>query len=303
MIGVPGKARLRHPGLWLAVLLLALSGCGGGSPSDPRASHETDGVTTPEHAADEPDHPANTQPELIDEPDAGIVEIRLLAVLTNSTRALYGNPELRVEHLVNVANDVMAQSGLDLEFDLAVIKSVDYPDAYDTATALHHLTFADAPELQSVPDWREAYRADLVVLLRPYVNDGYCGYAWLGGYGSDGDFSHPLEADYGYSVVALDCSDYTLVHELGHNLGLAHSRREDPEGGSFHFGAGHGVDNDFVTVMATPGAFNAVRLPLFSSPALICNDQPCGIDAEHLTEGADAVKAIRQVKSQVADYR
>jgi hypothetical protein len=94
-----------------------------------------------------------------------------------------------------------------------------------------------------------------------------------------------------------------LLHELGHNLGLVHSRRENPDGGSLPYGAGHGVDNGFVTIMASPGAFNAIRLPRLASPSLGCQGQPCGVHHEDSERGADAVRAIERAMEQVSRYR
>ena len=150
---------------------------------------------------------------------------------------------------------------------------------------------------------RDQHAADLVALFKPYANDGLCGYAWIGGYGSDGDFSNPAEADFGYSVVASNCSDYTLIHELGHNLGLAHSRREDPAGGTFAWSAGHGEDHSFVTIMASPGVFNATRVGLFSSPSETCMGMPCGQSKADAVHGADAVDTLEVTIPQVAAYR
>ncbi len=287
----------------LTAALVVLTSCGGGSSGDSAVAPPPDLIEdngAGHNPLSQPD-PAEAPGVDLDEPSD--TEITLLAVVTESVSLQYPAPRLRVEHLVNVSNDIIEASGISLKFRLVHYVTVDYPDGPATRTALEDITFGSHANLEHVAAIRDEHRADLVVLFRPYVNDGVCGYAWIGGYQTGGDFSHPAESDFGYSVVNADCSDYTLLHELGHNLGLAHSRREDPLGGSFAFGAGHGVDNGFVTIMATPGQFNAPRLPKLSTPYNTCDGAPCGVDHTDKHHGADAVRAIKRVMDQVADYR
>lgn len=287
------------PGVLLC-LLLALSGCGGGGggggSSEPATAIAPQSATTTNSTV-------TTQNSTISPPASAATEIKLLALYTSGLEAQFNEPDLRVQHLVNVANDVAASSGVEINLVLDHIEWVDYPDNYPISQALDDLTLASHASLSHIPALRDQIEADLVVLVRPYANDGTCGYAWIGGFNTDGDFSNPVEADYGFSVVAGDCSDYTLLHELGHNLGLAHSRRESPDGGTYDYAVGHGLDGDFVTVMASPTEFNATQLPRLSSPTLICNGNPCGVAHTNTVDGADAVRAINVSKLQVSDYR
>ena len=230
--------------------------------------------------------------------------IELLAVMTTSAAALYADPHARVQHLVDVANDILDENATEMRFDLARTVTVDYPDAADAPTALDAITSATDPAFVGVAAARDASRADLVVLLRPYVGDGYCGYAWVGGAGAGGDFAaNPAEPSYAFSVVAVNCSDYTLLHETGHNMGLVHSRRENPAGGSLPYGAGYGIDNVFVTVMASPGAFNAPQLPALSNASRDCLGHPCGISYLDPVSGAEDARALHEVRTQIAAYR
>ena len=270
--------------------LLLLYACGGSSGSSSSSVPPDTGTNNP---------PITPQPP----PPLPETIVKALAVYTESLNALYADPDLRIQHLFNVTNDVLQTSGVDIEIEMVHLEQVDYPDGFGMTTALDDLTTAQHSAFADVGALRNQVAADVVVLFRPYANDGYCGFAWIGGYGTDGDFSHPAEPDFAYSVVSANCSDYTMVHELGHNMGLAHSRREDPNGGSLSYGAGFGVDNDFVTIMATASAFNAVQLPRLSSTAIECNAQACGISSMNSTAGADAVQALDISKDQIAGYR
>ncbi len=94
-----------------------------------------------------------------------------------------------------------------------------------------------------------------------------------------------------------------MAHELGHNMGLTHSHREDGHGGTFDFATGHGVDALFSTVMAFPAAFNtSVRIARFSSPLRDCLGVPCGVAAGGVQPPADATRALDVVRHQIARY-
>lgn len=276
--------------------LCCLVACGGGGSSAPAVQ-----PTLAQPATATVDDPTSANVDTSQTEDK--TQIRLLGLYTDGVTEHATDVDLRIQHLVNVANDILTESGVRLEFVLDHLEWVDYPDQPPIEQALHELTFAEHASIAHVSDLRDTTQADLVVLFRPYANDGQCGFAWIGGYQTDGDFSHSDEPDYAYSVVASNCSDYTLLHELGHNLGLAHSRREDPDGGSLTYGAGFGLNGDFVTIMASPSQFNATQLPRLASPGLNCNDTPCGVDHNDAERGADAVRALRIAQDQVAGYR
>lgn len=287
------QLKQRSPAIALlvgALLVGGLSACGGGGGGETTDTIPSSGSGTPQTVP-----PPTTQ--------AARISIDVLALVSASVAQQYADPALRVRHLFAVANDVLESADVALEFNVARIETVTYPDGPDAPTALDDLTFGDDPSLNGVAALRTASHADLVVLIRPYANDGYCGYAWTGGLGTHGDLSAPANADFGYAIAASDCSDYVLLHEFGHNLGLVHSRRESPQGGSLSYGAGYGRDNDFVTIMASPTMFNAVQLPVLSDPQRNCDGTPCGVDHSDALNGADSARALRLTMGQVATYR
>ena len=288
--------------LWplLITICVSLSACGGGggggssTPSQAGSSSNSGQTTSSSNQTSQPVQTTNTAPTNI--------SLDLLVLFSPGVRTHYADPDLRIQHLVNVANDVFTQSGLNTTLNLVGVEEIAYPDAVTATLALEELTFGRHVSTTQVANLRDTLQADLVVLLRPYANDGYCGYAWLNGYQTQGDLNPNQHADFAYAVVASNCSDYVLVHEIGHNLGLAHSREEDANGGTFTHSVGFGQDGAFATIMADPNHFNAVQVPKFSSPNLVCMGQPCGVDKD-LSHGADAVHTLELTPTQVADYR
>ena len=247
----------------------------------------------------------NTDPGNPGSVDNSPTTIDVMAFYTAEAAKLYPfGVETRVNQLISVANQIYADSGVNITLRPVYHGAVNYPSSHDMDTTLSDLLNGSHAALASIASLRAQYGGDLVMLLRPLAGESSrCGLAPVGGYETGGDFSGSSEAALAYSVIGIDCPDDVVVaHELGHNMGLTHSQREDGMGGTFPFATGYGVDNAFATVMALPAAFNTSnRVARFSSPNQFCAGLPCGV-TEGNNEPADAVQTLNLVRHQIAAY-
>lgn len=235
--------------------------------------------------------------------------IDVLVVYTKGVADTYsGDPTTRINQLFQVTNQIYLDSGVDVEIRVANTLMVDYTDENSAYTALSDITYNSNPAFAGVAAAREAAKADMVIFYRPYSAAlGTCGLAWVGGMGSDGSFANPKLKDFMFAHIAINsCGDYVTAHELGHNMGLRHSRKQDGKGATLDYALGHGVENKFTDIMAYQGAFNVDywegKVYKFSNPELTCKGLPCGVDRNDIENGADASYALNITAPQIAGF-
>mgnify|MGYP000751870024 FL=1 len=227
-----------------------------------------------------------------------MVTISVLFVYSLSAEALYqGDVTTRLNHIIEVTNQIYIDSEVNIQIEIADTLAVDYPDEILSEQALDDITYKTHEAFTNIENIRFEAGADMVALLRPNMDaDTVCGIAW----GNDEVIN---SINYMYSHTSIDCPDYVNAHEMGHNMGLAHSQAQGNEGYSFPFARGYRIsdpDSGFSTVMAY-SVSNAGKIYKFSNPEILCTELACGIDRNDTVNGADASYALNQLRFQLAN--
>ena len=227
-----------------------------------------------------------------------MVTVRVLFVYSLSAEALYqGDVTTRLNHLVEVTNQIYLDSKINMQIEIADTLAVDYSDDILSDEALDAITYQSDEIFSDIENIRFEAGADMVAFLRPSNDaDPVCGLAW-----GNSDVNNSI--NFMYSHTSIDCSDYVNAHEMGHNMGLAHSRDQGDEGYTYPFARGYRIsdaDNGFSTVMAYSTS-NAGKVYKFSNPNILCTELACGIDKSDAVNGADASYALNQVRFQLAN--
>jgi hypothetical protein len=219
--------------------------------------------------------------------------------------------QARLDHVISVTNLAFRESGVRLAISQTDLVFVGEDESIRSDQAsLEKMQEKDGPFLDLIAKFTR--RPDVIIHLstsRFQFASESSGFAVIGGRRRNGVFgpADGFERGSNVAIVYLDLDDLTLAHELGHVLGLGHSRKQTESIGNstFPWSVGHGIESDFATIMAYPTVFDVESfVGYFSSPALTCSTPSgaCGISSEDILRGADSVKTLNITGWQVSAY-
>jgi len=231
--------------------------------------------------------------------------IDILFVYTTGARTAAGGQaaiNAIVQLSVDTSNSAYSSSSVIQRIRLAGRRGTSYSETGGTFDDhLSRVTASSDGVMDFVHDWRDDYQADLVALIIDDTDGGNTfGLAWVIGGASD-------QAN-GYSVTdqafAASAQNWSLVHELGHNMGSRHDQQQGGAGiTSYAFGHSFNgnTQGSLRTIMARR-ALGGTRIQRFSNPTINFDGQPTGIAAGQPNE-ADNKSAFAVSDSNVANYR
>lgn len=241
----------------------------------------------------------------------GATVVDVLVVFSPGFEQAYGGlaqAQARIDFLIQLSNQAYRDSGIAIQLRKAGAEKVSVSDYTSNSSMLDQMRSGSGPFAQ-LTTRRNALGADLVTLVRPFVNSaqGGCGVGYIGGYGG-----RPISGygQYALSVVSdgkdrggsnYYCQVITFPHELGHNMGAMHDRANAGGQGATPYAYGYGRSGQFGTVMS----YIQPRIAKFSNPSdyTCAGSLRCGVPETDTANAADNAKALNFTRSGVATFR
>lgn len=208
--------------------------------------------------------------------------------------SLLTNAQTRINYLVSKANLAHSSTGTGVVIRVVGMKSVVDKNPLSNTSALNSLTnaFSEFVDAKTV---RTSNGADAVMFVHPFkANQGSCGVGYL-----NGAAGTALTASRMFSVVSdgVDgiyyCNEYTLAHELAHNMGMSHNRENANGYGAYVDSFGYKVANVFGDIMS----YERNVVGKFSSPKFTYNNYPMGIEGK-----ADTARGLKLTAPIVSKF-
>ena len=255
----------------------------------------------------EPEQPPFTAAESINDD----VVIDLMMVYTPAAEA-WANSSSSVTdmaHLIalalEISNEIMDNSETGITFREVHTHKTNYIEV-NSEVDLDRITYKDDNYMDEVHDLRDQYNADIVVFIPLVEFTG--GLAWL--LNSENGFSSGDRA-FALSRVQQTASSYTVVHEIGHNMGCTHHRLQGDNPGLYPYSYGwRGTTTSgtkYATVMTYesgqyfPDGQNHTRIPYFSDPDKTFEGDPIG--SNEVNNEANNTLTLKKTKHVTSRYR
>jgi len=247
-----------------------------------------------------------------------LITIDLMIVYTDAAEEWannsgFGSINAVIAEAMNLSQTALDNSDVYIDLRLVHIHKTEYDEDTADTGGIHLRRFTASPDynpygddfngyMEEIHTLRNQYGADLLALFASEPKTG--GIAWLLNSASG-------RPEIGFSVnrVQQVATGYTLIHEIGHNLGNAHARGQTNAsaglvGGVFEYSTGfrwEGSSESYTTVMGyVEGKYS--RIPLFSNPDILWGNHPAGTYTG-LHGPSDNARSMREIKAAVANYR
>lgn len=196
----------------------------------------------------------STDPPL--EADPAPSGVKMVDLIVRYARGNSTNIKANINTRIYESNQALKRSKANVRLNVLEIRSAPYTQSTSSQQIDLSALQGGTSGLGIATTRRDQLGADLVTLVVPTATDS-CGLAWIAGSG----------ADYGFSVTAASCmSNFTLTHEIGHNLGANHNPEATSSNLPYAYSHGKIVPGKVRSVMSYPCPVACPRVLQFSNP-------------------------------------